>query len=388
MFEVPGRNISAAKQIMCIRQGNHSVADCSIEFRTLAAELAWNDEALVAAFAHRLHERIKDEIVARELSETLDKFIEFVNLIDTRIREQTQNRNRKPKSSAGQWHRNELPPLPFSPPLPPGHNKLSEPMQVGFTRLTREEQSFRLKNGSRKLPRVPENLLKKRKKYQGLKAAEAKRALENKRKDQPGKKIQFKRLEAFVRNSHRKLRDDSRVRRMEIYQKKVPIKANQKLAFVVRITDIKGVSQHVFRILRSLRLGKIFSGVFVKLTPSTIKMLQTIEPYVAWGIPNLKSVRDLVLKRGQWLLKGKRTALTDNNLIEEELGSYGIICLEDLIHEMYTVGQYFSEVNKVLCPFQLSVSRHAGVNRRGYLSEVGDPGFRGEGINQLIRQLN
>lgn len=34
----------------------------------------------------------------------------------------------------------------------------------------------------RKLPRVPENLLKKRKKYQGLKAAEAKRALEEKRK--------------------------------------------------------------------------------------------------------------------------------------------------------------------------------------------------------------
>ncbi|XP_075454957.1 ribosomal protein uL30-like [Ascaphus truei] len=241
---------------------------------------------------------------------------------------------------------------------------------------------------SRRLPRVPENLLKKRKKYQGLKAAEAKRALEEKRKVQPGKQIKFKRLECFVRDSRRKLRDDSRLRRMESYPKRVSMPALHRLAFVVRITDIKGISRHVMGVFRTLRLEKIFSGVFVNLTPSSIKMLHVVEPYVAWGFPNLKSVRELILKRGQGRVRGKRVALTDNTLIEEHLGEAGVICLEDLIHELYTAGSHFSEVNDFLCPFQLSVSRHAGVNRKGYLSEVGDPGNRGVGINQLIRQLN
>ncbi|XP_068111613.1 ribosomal protein uL30-like [Hyperolius riggenbachi] len=241
---------------------------------------------------------------------------------------------------------------------------------------------------ARKLPRVPENLLKKRKKYQGLKAAEAKRALEEKRKLQPGKQIKFKRLETLVRNSRRKMRDDSRLRRMEVHRKKIPHLTNQRLAFVVRIADIEGVSRHVLHILKSLRLGKMFSGVFVKLTPETVKMLQVIEPYVAWGFPNLKSVRELILKRGQGKVKGKRVPLTDNTLIEEELGKFGIICLEDVIHELYSAGEHFTEVNSFLCPFWLSVARHAGINRKGYLTEVGDPGHRGDGINKLIRNLN
>uniref|UniRef100_A0A8C5QVU5 60S ribosomal protein L7-like 1 n=1 Tax=Leptobrachium leishanense TaxID=445787 RepID=A0A8C5QVU5_9ANUR len=147
---------------------------------------------------------------------------------------------------------------------------------------------------SRKLPRVPENLLKKRKRYQGLKAAEAKRALEEKRKDHRGKQIKFIRLETLARNSRRKLRDDCRLRRMGAYRKKPPIPSNQKLAFVVRIADIQGISHHVLQTLRSLRLLKIFSGVFVKLDDSAVKMLQVVEPYVAWGL-DVRSVFQMPL---------------------------------------------------------------------------------------------
>ncbi|XP_063300286.1 ribosomal protein uL30-like [Pelobates fuscus] len=243
-------------------------------------------------------------------------------------------------------------------------------------------------DGPRKLPRVPENLLKKRKRYQGLKAAEAKRALEEKRKEHRGKQIKFQRLETFARNSRRKLRDDARLRRMQVFQKKVPIPASQKLAFVVRTADINGVNQQVLRTLGNLRLKNIFSGVFVNLNELSVEMLKVVEPYVAWGFPNLKSVRELILKRGKGLVDGKKVPLTDNTIIEERMGQFGIICLEDLIHELYTTGTHFSEVNKFLCPFKLSISRHAAVNRKGYSNEVGDPGFKGIGINQLIRQLN
>ncbi|NWI68460.1 RL7L protein, partial [Todus mexicanus] len=240
----------------------------------------------------------------------------------------------------------------------------------------------------RRIPLVPENLLKKRKAYQAIKATQAKQALLNKRKLQRGKQIEFKRLEAFVRDSWRKHRDDTRLRRMELRPGQVAPPEECKLAFVVRIADIKGVSRRVRRVIEILRLRKNFTGVFVKLTPLSLKMLRIVEPYVAWGRPNLKSVRELILKRGQAKINKKRVPLTDNKLIEEHLGNCGIICLEDLIHEIYSAGKNFKKVTRFLWPFHLSVARHASRNRVGFLKEMGKPGCRGEAINQLIRQLN
>ncbi|NXV80943.1 RL7L protein, partial [Atlantisia rogersi] len=240
----------------------------------------------------------------------------------------------------------------------------------------------------RRIPLVPENLLKKRKAYQAIKATQAKQALLNKRKLQKGKQIQFKRLEAFVQDSWRKRRDDTRLRRMEQRPGQTGVPEEQKLAFVVRIVDIKGVSRRVKKVIEMLRLRKNYTGIFVKLTALSLKMLRIVEPYVAWGHPNLKSVRELILKRGQAKIKRKKMPLTDNMLIEEHLGQYGIICLEDLIHEIYSTGKHFRRVTNFLCPFHLSVARHASRNKVGFLKEMGKPGCRGDAINRLIRQLN
>lgn len=38
------------------------------------------------------------------------------------------------------------------------------------------------------------------------------------------------------------------------------------------------------------------------------------------SFPNLKSVRELILKRGQAKIRKRMVALTDNTLIEEHLG--------------------------------------------------------------------
>ncbi|XP_030306600.1 60S ribosomal protein L7-like 1 [Calypte anna] len=240
----------------------------------------------------------------------------------------------------------------------------------------------------RRIPLVPENLLKKRKAYQAIKATQAKQALLNKGKLQKGKQIQFKRLETFVRDSWRKQRDNIRLRRMEQRPRETAVPPEHKLAFVVRIVDIKGVSKRVKRVIELLRLRKNFTGTFVKLNPLSLKMLQIVEPYVAWGYPNLKSVRELILKRGQAKIKRKRLPLTDNMLIEKHLGNCGIICLEDLIHEICSAGKYFRKVTNFLWPFHLSVARHASRNKVGFLKEMGKPGCRGEAINKLIRQLN
>ncbi|XP_055469160.1 60S ribosomal protein L7-like 1 [Psammomys obesus] len=239
----------------------------------------------------------------------------------------------------------------------------------------------------KKIPLVPENLLKKRKAYQALKATQAKQALLAKR-ERKVKELRFKRLESFVHESWREQRDKVRVQRLEVKPRALEVPDKHSLAFVMRLERIEGVSMLVQKTLAKLRLKKLFSGVFVSVTPQSVRMLRIVEPYVTWGFPNLKSVRELILKRGQAKIKEKTVPLTDNTVIEEHLGKFGVICLEDLIHEIAFPGKHFQEISSFLCPFHLSVARHATKNRMGFLKEMGSPGYRGERINQLIRQLN
>ncbi|XP_020512633.1 60S ribosomal protein L7-like 1 [Labrus bergylta] len=235
---------------------------------------------------------------------------------------------------------------------------------------------------------VPEYLLKKRKAYQAIKATQAKLALLEKRKISKGKPLKFKRLEDFLKDSHKHHRDETRIKRAE-HRPRAPLPpAKNRLAFAIRIREIKGVSPKVMKMVQMLRLRKIFSGAFVKINKTSVAMMKILEPYVAWGFPNLKSVRELILKRGQTRVGRRRVPLTDNTFIEQHMGKQGIICLEDLIHEIYSVGKGFRVANNFLLPFRLSVARHAARDKAGLLKDLGNPGFRGADINSIIRQLN
>ena len=105
--------------------------------------------------------------------------------------------------------------------------------------------------------------------------------------------------------------------------------------------------------------------------------------------PNLKSVRELIYKRGYGKVDfHKRTALTDNAIIEKALGKFGIICMEDLIHEIYTVGPNFKAANNFLWPFKLSNPRGGFRKKTTHFIEGGDHGNREVLINRLIRKMN
>ena len=61
------------------------------------------------------------------------------------------------------------------------------------------------------------------------------------------------------------------------------------------------------------------------------------EPYVTWGVPNLKSVRELIYKRGFLKVEGKRTPITSNDLVENNLGklfSRNFFIFEFQFHEI------------------------------------------------------
>ncbi|KAF5456406.1 hypothetical protein F2P56_025895 [Juglans regia] len=142
------------------------------------------------------------------------------------------------------------------------------------------------------------------------------------------------------------------------------------------------------KILQLLRLRQIFNGVFLKVNKATMNMLHRVEPYVTYGYPNLKSVKELIYKRGYGKLNKQRIALTDNSIVEQALGKQGIICTEDLIHEIMTVGPHFKEANNFLWPFKLKAPLGGLKKKRNHYVEGGDAGNREDYINELIRRMN
>ncbi|KAJ3086048.1 60S ribosomal protein L7 [Quaeritorhiza haematococci] len=236
---------------------------------------------------------------------------------------------------------------------------------------------------------VPESVLKKRKTLEKIQADRAVRDAERRKSAVAKRRVIFKRAEQYVKEYRAQERDEVRMRRQAKATGNFYVPAEPKLAFVIRIKGVNKLAPKPRKILQLLRLYRINSGVFVKLNKATLHMLQWIEPYVAWGIPNLKSVRELVYKRGFAKVDKQRLPISDNSVIEASLGKHGIICVEDLIHEIFTVGPNFKQANNFLWPFKLSnpTGGFPGKKRTHFI-EGGEAGNREHYINQLIQAMN
>merc|ERR1712166_690310 len=156
------------------------------------------------------------------------------------------------------------------------------------------------------------------------------------------------------------------------------VKPGAKITFVVRIRGIIGIHPKIRKILQLLRLRQIHNGVFVKLNKAT-----------------LKTVKQLCYKRGYAKVNKQRIPIVDNMIIQQNLGDFGMVCMEDVIHELYTCGPNFKAAANFLWPFKLSapnggyVSGTRGVhNKLIHFMAGGDGGFRGVEINKFVAKMN
>jgi len=236
---------------------------------------------------------------------------------------------------------------------------------------------------------VPETLLKKRKSAEQQKTERASALKERRVASKAKRETIFKRAESYVKEYRDAERERIRLARVAKQEGNFFVPPQPKLAFVIRIKGVNKIAPKPRKILQLLRLLQINNAVFVKLTKATSEMLRIVEPYIAYGEPNLKSIRELIYKRGYGKIEKQRIPLTDNALIEESLGKHGIISIEDLIHEIFTVGPNFKQASNFLWPFKLS-SPTGGFRTRKFKHyiEGGDTGDRETFINQLIRQMN
>jgi large subunit ribosomal protein L7e len=165
------------------------------------------------------------------------------------------------------------------------------------------------------------------------------------------------------------------------------VEPEPKIVFVIRIRGINAMSPKTKKILQLLRLRQIHNGIFLRLNKATINMIRFVEPYLAYGYPNLKNVRELIYKRGFGKVNKQRVPITDNTVIASQLRQHDIVSVEDLVHEIFTSGEHFKEANNFLWPFKLS-SPLGGLNNKNiHFNEGGDAGNREELINGLIQQM-
>lgn len=236
---------------------------------------------------------------------------------------------------------------------------------------------------------VPENLKRKVERNAGL----LKKKLEAIAANKQSTKVKRHDLKLKARKYAREYKKEERtlvsLRRQAKLSGNFFVEPEAKMMLVVRITGINKLAPKPRKILKLLRLDQLHKAVFVKCTKPMLNMLKYIQPYVMCGYPNLKTTTELIMKRGYARINKQRIPIIDNAQISEALGKFGIHGMDDLIHEIYTVGPNFKEANSFLWAFKLSTPNGGYVLKKHGFHEPkgGDWGNREELINEIVRRM-
>lgn len=262
---------------------------------------------------------------------------------------------------------------------------------------------------------VPETVLKKRHDLDDLKRRKAAQVrINNKVFSKTQKGIYVKKPETILAQAKSRRNHDVRYKRvnrkgMQTRASKSPVSTEKvveedatsitsikfqsnsvgaKVVFCIRMRDNVSMSGRVRTALWSLRLKNLYEGVFVEYNESNQKLLHLVEPWVLYGIPTAGLISDLITRRGHGKIGKQRIPLSDNTIIESVLGEEtGIICVEDLVHELANAGGSFQAASTFLWPFKLSAPKTRFEQQKLDDKNGKIYGDRGEEIDDFVKQM-
>jgi Ty3 transposon capsid-like protein len=140
-----------------------SVAAYTAEFRRLASQLSWSDQALVQQYFDGLKDSLQDMLIAANYPEELETLIRLAARMDNLQHQRRTQRGQEPKPAAPAQRKQQLPYVaarPQSVPLTrPAYNAASAPVEPSgprpmeldatrprFQRLTKEQKEHRRRN--------------------------------------------------------------------------------------------------------------------------------------------------------------------------------------------------------------------------------------------------
>ncbi|EMG48819.1 RLP7 Ribosome biogenesis protein RLP7 [Candida maltosa Xu316] len=221
----------------------------------------------------------------------------------------------------------------------------------------------------------PEILLRKRKNADRKRLEKQEQIRENqilKKSAKKRKATKFVRAETLISNHKSNELERKRIKNLTKKQKKLQEEestdSDYKLLFVIRIPNhTKGlkIPTKAYQILQVLKLTATNTGVFIKANKETLSLLTLIAPYVLVGTPSLNSIRKLFQKRARIMTieKNEETEedeekvikLDNNQLVEDKFGDeLGLLCIEDLIIEIFNKSENFLKITGWLLPFKLN----------------------------------
>ncbi|ORX58102.1 ribosomal protein L30p/L7e [Hesseltinella vesiculosa] len=233
-----------------------------------------------------------------------------------------------------------------------------------------------LDNNDKPLETVPEVVLRKRKQVDLHKREQQRVLREQKGKQHKALRTKFTRVDELIRGRKQLQQEANRLRtaKRRLERNGFDDEDNDKLILVVRLDDASSkrkMHPQVKKTLTSLGLDRLHAAVFVRQSKQMSEQLAVVKPYIFMGSPSLPSVRSLVMKRAHTLKDGQRVPVTDNTMVEDALSDVGVICVEDIIHElMQGDKETFDKITEYLAPFHLNLESRSRVKKqKGQLAE-------------------
>ncbi|MEE6499646.1 hypothetical protein FKM82_003525 [Ascaphus truei] len=146
VFDTPAHQETASDSLLELSQGRYSVAQYALEFRTIAAETQWGQEALVSVFWRGLTDSVKDELTSQPRPGLLEGLISQANRVDQRLQVcRVQHQLSRFMPFRAPFPRFSPTPGPTFSPVPA--LEAPEPMQLGFQRSWTPIQQARQTGG-------------------------------------------------------------------------------------------------------------------------------------------------------------------------------------------------------------------------------------------------
>lgn len=147
------------------------------------------------------------------------------------------------------------------------------------------------------------------------------------------------------------------------------------------------IPQEIKLILSNLHLKELNNAIILFYNKENFKVIKLIESYITWGYIKKNTIEDLLRRRGSVTIGNNEPNELDNVQIENALGKLGIICIEDIIHELTKETKNSKEVLHYLGYFKLA-SNDEGFHKVNVSFEKGgSQGFRGDKINELLKKM-
>lgn len=150
-------------------------------------------------------------------------------------------------------------------------------------------------------------------------------------------------------------------------QKKEHAVKQYKNANVCLVIRARGniVPKDVERAFLQLGLEKIYKGRLVVQNATTERLLTQLRPFSIMGFPSSQQLEQLIRTRGCfWNSETKSKAYISGNLqVEQRLGQFNILSIEELVDAIKTKSEHVTEVLKTLAPFDLHPPRKLYIER-------------------------